>query len=208
MKTCDWTLQRLDDFVDGVLPESEVPELESHLSTCDACREDLNALQSLLHDAAALPSAMQPGRDLWTGIAPRLGRGRMVDWRRHGRTALFAAAVAAMAVVAVSVGLARAPRALPEAPAFAEPERASYDRVIARDRSALREVYLARADDLDPDLRSVIDSNLTIIDESLDELRRAMEMAPDNMRLEKMYIAARQTELQVLRLAVQHGSEG
>jgi anti-sigma factor RsiW len=65
-------LERLDDFVDGDLPAREEREVRRHLMGCEGCRAEEQALRALLDQAAALDDEIQPGRDLWNEIAPRL----------------------------------------------------------------------------------------------------------------------------------------
>lgn len=70
----DWTLSRLDDYLDDALPANERREIEAHLAACEACCEELASIGALLdtaHDLKARPRA--PGRDLWPGIAARIG---------------------------------------------------------------------------------------------------------------------------------------
>lgn len=207
MRTCDWICDHLDGLVDGDLSADETREVEQHLQTCDACRAEWDGLQSLLHEARSLPKRMNPERDLWPDIVERLPKRTLIDWQRHARTAVYAAGIAAMVIVAVSLGMARSPE-VPGRPATIATERPVVSEPLKEDRAILREAYHARADALDPELRSVIDSNLVIIDESLDELRRAMELAPDNARLEHLYVAACRSELDMLRQAVHLGQEG
>lgn len=208
MRSCEWIRHHLDDYADGETPAEEARNIESHLESCQACSAEWEALRSLLHDASTLPRRIEPPRDLWSEISPRLHRTPLsfIDWQRHRRTAVFAAGIAAMAVIAASLGLLQQ-QPIPEQPpvqviaAHARPEP------LQADRSVLREAYNVRADDLDPELRSVIDSNLSIIDESLDEIRRAMELSPDNPRLEQLLMTACLSEVGMLRQAIQRGRE-
>jgi hypothetical protein len=65
-------VQRLQDYLDGVLPAREAGEIEAHLLACESCREEFTELRRLVDLAADLPEEIQPGRDLWAGIANRL----------------------------------------------------------------------------------------------------------------------------------------
>jgi hypothetical protein len=66
---------RLDDWVDGLLAPAHADEVARHLERCADCRREAEALRALLRDAAALPPALEPPRDLWDGIASRLRDG-------------------------------------------------------------------------------------------------------------------------------------
>lgn len=207
MNNCEWVKAHLDEFADGELSKADTRALEAHLEDCETCRADWESLDGLLRKAAALQKRIHPERDLWGGIAPQLQPHSVIDWRRHARTAVFAAAIAAMAVVAVSLGLSQSPDVSP-GPVTPVAREVEAIEPLQDDRTVMREAYHARADALDPELRVVIDTNLTIINDSLNELRRAMELAPDHPRLEQMYLTACRSELDMLRQVVQLGSEG
>jgi len=63
---------RLHDYVDGLLAAAEKLEVERHLATCANCRGELEFLNSLRQQVAALPSSLEPPHDLWPEIAERL----------------------------------------------------------------------------------------------------------------------------------------
>jgi hypothetical protein len=63
---------RLHDYVDGLLSTSERVAVEQHLETCLDCRGELEFLNSLLRQVAALPQSIEPPRDLWPEIASRI----------------------------------------------------------------------------------------------------------------------------------------
>jgi len=63
----------LDDFVDGLLPEAEAREIETHLAECENCRDEFQSLQALLEKASHLPKVIEPPRDLWPDIEAKLG---------------------------------------------------------------------------------------------------------------------------------------
>ncbi len=65
----------LDDHVDGLLEAGRDAELTAHLTTCEPCRGDVAALRQLLRRVAELPTIVEPRRDLWQEIAPRLAAG-------------------------------------------------------------------------------------------------------------------------------------
>lgn len=69
---CQEAENRLDDYMDGILPASEKQEVEKHLESCLACREELLRLRNLRAETAALPKEIKPARDLWPEIAGRI----------------------------------------------------------------------------------------------------------------------------------------
>lgn len=72
--------ERLNGLVDGTLDAAAGDEAERHLAVCDACRAEVAQLRALLAGARALPRSIEPSRDLWPGIAPRLGRRGLPRW--------------------------------------------------------------------------------------------------------------------------------
>lgn len=63
----------LNDFVDCSLSASTAAEVAAHLADCPHCREQQLALAQLRAATAALPTSLQPARDLWPDIAAKLG---------------------------------------------------------------------------------------------------------------------------------------
>lgn len=70
--THEHALERLDDFACGELPDIERVMVQRHVDGCGECRAEVEAIQALLAEAATLPRAIAPPRDLWAAIAPRL----------------------------------------------------------------------------------------------------------------------------------------
>jgi anti-sigma factor RsiW len=64
---------QLHDYVDGELAPAEAQALEAHVARCAACQQTLDSLRALRAATAALPHAIAPSRDLWSGIEAQLG---------------------------------------------------------------------------------------------------------------------------------------
>src|SRR5574341_717577 len=114
--TDQWT-DRLSEYLDDELSATERLQLEQHLGGCPACRKSLEELRAVVARAASLEDGA-PGRDLWPGVAERIGAAQLEvkqvvggQWRRLRLTLtvpqLAAAALALMAVSAGSVWLAK-----------------------------------------------------------------------------------------------------
>ena len=52
--TCNEAEDRLDDYVDGALAESEFQEMELHIASCAACREQERRLRATNHSVIKL----------------------------------------------------------------------------------------------------------------------------------------------------------
>ncbi|HEU5169409.1 MAG TPA: zf-HC2 domain-containing protein, partial [Gemmatimonadales bacterium] len=83
MITDPWT-DKLSEYLDGELNESERAALERHLAACPACTTTLADLTRVVARARALP-APPPTGDLWPGIAARLAAGRAPERRPRDR---------------------------------------------------------------------------------------------------------------------------
>jgi len=161
----------------------------------------------------AWPEA-RPGRDLWPGIASRLGtssRRVSITWSQL--------ALAASVLVAVSAGLTwrltRGPAAAPAAAeqiVRAEAEAngtalgavqpanfadAQYDAAV----SDLEQLLRGERDRLDPRTVLVIERNLRTIDDAIREAREALARDPANTYLNSHLADARQRKLALLRRA-------
>jgi hypothetical protein len=100
---CLEILERLDDAADGELSPLEQEEVRLHIGSCDSCRSEKEALDSLLEGASALPRSIEPGRDLWEEIEPRLRRRS----RPGAGKRVFAIAATVIATVGAAWYLAR-----------------------------------------------------------------------------------------------------
>jgi len=96
----------LADYSTGSLGEAEAAHVRSHLETCQACRAELASLERT-GDLLNGTEPMQPGADLWPGIAAKLApREPARQWWRvllpNRRTwPAFAAAAAILLLVIV-----------------------------------------------------------------------------------------------------------
>ncbi|MBI3004308.1 MAG: zf-HC2 domain-containing protein, partial [Ignavibacteriales bacterium] len=66
-------LEKLNDYIDQSLSEAERAEVAEHLKSCESCSRVMQKLSRLISDAASLPKTLQPARDLWNEIEPKLG---------------------------------------------------------------------------------------------------------------------------------------
>jgi anti-sigma factor RsiW len=210
---CAETLDRLDDLVDGVLPEQERLEVEAHLTSCDACRKEEQRLHAILAAARALPREKTPPRDLWPEIAQAIGAKKVVPLElgrpkapRWWMPALAAAAV--LAAVATVV-------ALRGAPPFGEPGAGTVvpvarghvdlldaEQGYARAADELLAALAERRDSLSPETRASVDRNLAVIDQALKEIRDALQKEPGNAELTRMLASTHRKKVDVLRRMV------
>ncbi|MDB4882842.1 MAG: hypothetical protein JWL95_1608 [Gemmatimonadetes bacterium] len=106
---CDGFAAELADYLEGDAPDAVRDAVEAHAARCAACRQLLEDLGSLRHEAAALPTLV-PSRDLWAGISERIDA-KVLPFESDARTIQPARrswarpAIAAAALVIVTAGI-------------------------------------------------------------------------------------------------------
>ena len=208
---CTDVRERIDDYVDGELLAPELHEVELHIASCPACRDEERELRLLLAHAAALAKEVAPSRDLWPALsAETVGRSRVLRFvpRRIFYGSLAAAATLVMALVVSRGGPgAQAPvgGSSPIAiPAAARPEsmlneaEADYDHAT----NALLATLQDHRDRLAPETIESVEKNLAVIDEALAEVRAALDKDPGNAELTRMLAATHHKKVDVLRRVV------
>jgi anti-sigma factor RsiW len=207
--TCQELDERLDDWLDGALAPRAASEVEAHLLSCPFCRERERRLRQVLAHAAALPRSLTPPRDLWPGIARRVGR--RWSWAVWSPIALAAAAAVVVGLVAVlwngsapsQVRTVQIPASSPEtrlvAGAVSDPVLAAAERDYDAATNALLEALLQRGSRLQPETLAAVQTNLEVIDRALAEVRQALVRDPSNPELSRMLVATHRKKVDVLR---------
>jgi len=218
----DKWMDRLSEYLDGDLAPGERAALEAHLADCAACRTTVEELRRVVGRAHALVD--QPvGRDLWPGIAARIGSTGtpVIDLasRRARRRVTFtmpqlaAAAVLLIAVTAGGTSLALrgggtpspvavgSPRPVARAIPAGFPEKAevSYDAAV----SDLERALDAGRSRLSPKTVQVLEKNLARIDAAIADARAALKADPANAYLNAHLANTMQQKLELLRQATQ-----
>ena len=219
---CEEALKRLDDYVDGALPEAEFQEIELHIAGCPACRAAEEGLRDLLARASRLPREMPPPRDLWPAIRQRIDAPRVLAprpersgarWWTLGSLAAAAAVVVALVSTLTSVGPSPAPQA--GATGVAQPAGAGSaaapmqqaETEYMRATGQLMDVLNARRGSLSPETQTAVSKNLQAIDEALGELRQALDKDPGNRQLNKMLASTQQKKLNLLLRLIRLSSQ-
>ena len=99
--TAHLTEEQLNGFADGALAPAVRAEVARHLEECAQCRAEVDGTRDVLEAAAGLPKIIEPPRDLWLDIRPRLsGSGAGL---RGGVFWALAMAASVLAVIALAV---------------------------------------------------------------------------------------------------------
>jgi Putative zinc-finger len=222
MHSEEWT-DRLSDYLDGELTDSEQREVASHVAECEECARLVEELQAVVTAARQLTDA-GPQRDLWTGIAGRIAVQPIAQpsaggWRYSFSLPQLAAASVLIAVLSGWAALRVLPNrsgaedpaaaaatteSLPPADAVpASFDDAEYDTAVADLESALQQ---GRAT-LDPATITVLEENLAIIDAAVREARQALVEDPGNGFLSGYLVETRRRKLDFLRRAASLSTE-
>lgn len=216
----------LNDFADEALSASERATVQAHLAGCGECAERLARLRGLLRGASALPAAIEPPHELWSDIAARIVAPttsrrptpppnerphRAAQWLVARPWILTAAAV--LLVVATSAITTMLVRRSPSAvvadrpvsqpvvvlPASARAVEADYARTVRE----LDETLASHRATLDPATIAKVEASLRVIDEAIDEARRALANDPVNLTLLDILSANYERKLELLRRATE-----
>lgn len=203
-----WT-DRLSDYADGELSPAEQAEVDAHLAACGECRAIAGELRRVAAQARSLADA-PPDRDLWQGIAARIGAASPGDRgasRRFSFTLpqLIAASLALMVLSGGGVWLARLGGERTDFPAITADSRVMpasfadthYDDAIAD----LQQTLDAGRSKLDAQTVRVLEESLASIDRAIEQCRRALAEDPANAYLSDHLVAAKKKKLALLRRA-------
>jgi hypothetical protein len=187
---------KLNDHLDGELSGEECAEMELALSRDRTLAREFEALRRVVGASRELPRSVEPSRDLWPEIESRLRRNKVLRFAipRLDRRILAVAALVAMFVAGLLTGLlrpGRAPEIAQETPGVAAPrsQAPSLDQLDAEYAAASESLFRVLASEpnvLDSETIEVIRGNLVIIEESVREIRRALEENPEDPRLGRL----------------------
>lgn len=214
----DHMTDRLSAYLDGELPAAARTAVESHLAGCAECRgvlEDLRRVVARAHGAVD-----RTPRDLWPGIAERIGatgtpvvsleqhrarRGVLLTLPQLAAAAVFLVAVsgggawfALRSLTPAAVAPAAAPTILRPA-ASGLPSRAelSYTSAVSELEKALE----AGRGRLAPGTVTVLEANLARIDRAIAEARKALAADPANAYLNSHLADAMRQKIDLLQRA-------
>ncbi len=189
---------KLNEYVDSTLAPAARTSVEEHLVRCAGCRAAVADLRGLVAGARELPPSIEPSRDLWTGIAGRIGRRESGSRRWWRERTFWGGALAAAATLVIAFGVYHLTARPPDRRA------GEWGAVAVGYEQAARELsrtLAAERDRLRPETVAVIERNLRIIDAAIAESRAALARDPGNAELRQLFAAAYRQKVELLRWA-------
>ena len=199
--TCPEVDQQLDAYLDGGLSDAERVAIDAHIEQCSACRDTLDGLRRLRLETQALPRSIEPARDLWSDIAPRLAPpapARPRRWRPPLSPIGLAAAAALLLALGTGLGVTVSRGGRRPADSAFLADRARYTAAAA----TLAEQLAADPGVLAVTTRGVIAQDLTILDAAIHEAETALAADPGNAALERMLLTREQQRIELLERAL------
>ena len=208
---------RLSDYADESLAPPERARVQEHLARCADCAERLAVLRRLLGAASALPAEVTPPSEQWNEIRARITRPaglRSTLLRTRWLTApawLLAAAAVLLVVLSSAVTMVIVRRPADRIESAATPARLVLLPPAARDveahyirtASELAEALAGQRGKLDPTTVAKVEASLRVIDQAIDEARRALAGDPANLTLLDLLTANYERKLELLRRATE-----
>jgi hypothetical protein len=225
----EWT-DKLSEYLDGELSDPDQRAVAAHVAGCAECARALDELRAVTERARSLaPTA--PSADLWRGIADRIAsvegarpivgdfgsrRRFTFTWPELVAASLLLVLVSGWAALRLTtnrvapssadlqVGPGDATGRADLPPGQDRPEvvpasfdDTEYDAAVADLQRALQ----SGRGQLDPATVKVVEENLAIIDQAVDEARRALTQDPANPDLSGYLLETRRRKLDLLRHA-------
>lgn len=206
--------EKIDDYVGGKLDDAERAAFEQAMEGDAALRGAVEAAHTLEAEVEQLPRSLQPPRDLWPEIAERIEKpertvhfGRFRGRRpRYSLTRYLVAAAALLVLLfgmPVMMNRSLDQPAPPTTAARPDPEIRRVATQYLEARQELLDVLKERRGAMAPETRAVVEDNLAIIASAVEEIETALAQDEDNRELERMLHAAYQSEVHLLRRAVE-----
>lgn len=210
---CEHCQAVIDDYVDGTLDAADRGRVEAHLASCAACRGLADDIRAIRRAAGTLERHQPPAR-VWTRLAASLEAERRTSAGLWRGAPLALAATLLLAVGGTSwvvwqqMQTPAAPaRTQAPVPAPADPELVQsvetelklaeehYQKAIA----GLEQITRTESAALDPQVASVLQKNLQVIDQAIGESRAALQTQPTSEVAQESLFEALRNKVSLLQ---------
>lgn len=211
--------ERVDDYVDGLLGAGARKAFEASMARDKDLRGEVEALRELKRQTRELPASVLPERDLWPAIKAKIDQpATIIDFgifrgpRNRYSPLRYIVAAAAMVLLMIGVRaiveMGSAKEDLPLRPVAAEdPEVNRIEQEYASAKEELMHELRVREATLAPETLSIIEENLTIIENAVRDISMALAENPENIELKRMLHTAYQSEVNLLYQVVRMAGE-
>lgn len=214
------TEEERQGVADGTLDVAQHRDASAHLSACPDCADDVARLQTLMSRVQTAPAPAASEEDLWPAIRARIEGAKVVrmNGAREGSTAparrrpwLAAASTLIAATLLVAALVEMQHVRTPPVAKSARPTDVMFTNVAdssqayeAEANVLLNELEMQRAM-LRPNTSAALDSDLAVIDRSIDELNVAIARDPKNIALQRLLAASYREKVELLKRASNAG---
>jgi hypothetical protein len=193
---CERFIALIDDYHAGPLDPALRVAADAHLGGCRRCQSEYAALKRVLRLAGELPAELEPGHDLWPGIAarlaPRASQARPRGLVQYALAATIVLAVAGMATLVFRV--APQGEVVPLARSSGDARPALLDGGRAAGRAQLVAQLTAQEGSMSNSTRDTVVRNLLVIEQALAEIDAAVKRDPNDPNLRALLTAMHQQE--------------
>jgi hypothetical protein len=215
---CSDLNEALVDFVDGRLDPAEQRSVERHLEVCDNCSALVTDLRTI-RAAAFMLDRHEPAPHVWTRLQAAVAaepapKGRLLTMPARANWPVWLGAAAAL-VLATVLGLwpLISRGSVPDEAAAGGGSEISVESVAAEFEAAEKHYQKAIDDlqtianqdngELDPQVASVLQKNLTVIDQAISENRAALKSQPASANAQDGLFDALRTKVALLQTTVE-----
>jgi anti-sigma factor RsiW len=223
MNCADLQTDVLVDLVDGRLDGAEQRSVERHLEACENCRALVDDLRSI-RAAAFMLDRREPSAATWSKLQAAIANepaptGRLLTFASAKSWPVWLGAAAAL-ILATVIGLmplinrapalhddsATAAAADADAEVTVESVTAEFEAAEKHYQKAIDDLQtIANKDtgELDPQVASVLQKNLTVIDQAITESRAALKSQPASSNAQNGLFDALRTKVALLQQTVE-----
>jgi anti-sigma factor RsiW len=209
----------INDYVDDALGRDERADVERHLAGCDSCRQLADDLRDVRRGAGALEPMAPPAR-AWKRIERELGSARPQPssagpagaWRYASWRWLAAAAVLVLCtMVGVRYELAKRQSGAEvaaggsgssdnqEIAQSVESELLQAEQHYQKAITGLEQIANAEKGALDPQTAATLQTNLSVIDQAINESRAALKAQPASEPAQQSLLESFKTKIALLQ---------
>jgi hypothetical protein len=194
----------LNDYADGIATAIAT----AHLAECVACARELEQIRAIKAQLAVLPASIEPERDLRRGIWQAVdsqSRSQSPPWYRLAAAAVILVALTSVVTVGVMRKVERerlvAGAANDNPATLVTNDVRSLERQYSDELRELESVLQKSRNSLEPRTVRILEENLKIIDNAINEARKALDSDPNSDTLVDLLRSAYQRKLELLRQA-------